>query len=369
MIGLRALNRATLERQLLLRRMELPVAAAVGRLVGLQAQAVNAPYYGLWTRLAGFAKDDLTAALYDRRIVRSSVLRGTQHLVCADDFRWLRPLIQPIGDRGRQAAFGRATAGLDLAALKAAARELLRGRTLTRPELGRALAERFPSYDRSALAWSAQYLLPLVHEPPCGTWGRGGATPFRLAEEWVGPLEPDPSPAALARRYLAAFGPATVADLQAWSGLTRKAEGAELAAALASLELVVLVDEEGRELYDLPDAPRPDPDTPAPVRFLPEFDNLIVGHADRRRMMTAEQRARIITGSMVRATFLVDGFVAGMWELRAVDGSVELTLEEFTPLTGRVRDEVVEEASRLLAFGYPDSAHSVVFGEARRYAH
>ncbi len=337
----RALNRATLERQLLLSRADLPAIDAIHRLVGLQAQAVNAPYYGLWTRLAGFTREELTAALYDRTVVRSSMLRGTQHLIGAADYGWLRPMMQPIGDRSHRAAFGRQTRGVDLAELTAMARDLLRGRTLTRPELGRALAERWPQAEPSALGWSAQHFLQLVHTPPNGTWGRGGATPFTLAEDWLGPLpaaDPEPARRELARRYLAAFGPATLADLQAWSGLTRKSEGAELAAALDGMDLL----REG-DFYDLPDAPRPAPDAPAPVRFLPEFDNLLLGHADRTRIMTDEHRRRVISGSLVRAAYLVDGYVAGLWELKG--GA--LTLEEFAP--GH-RDELAEEAARLLEF-------------------
>lgn len=365
-LSTRALNRATLARQHLLRRAELSPVEAIGHLVGLQAQAPNAPYYGLWTRLASFTQADLTDRLYDRSVVRSSMLRGTQHLVLAADYRWLRPMIQPIGTRAHRAAFGRQTVGVDLDELAAAATELLRGRTLTRPELGRALAERWPDHEPLVLGWSAQHFLQLVHTPPNGTWGRGGATPFTLAADWLGPLEQgDPARARveLARRYLAAFGPATLADLQTWSGLTRKAEGAELAEALAELDLVAFTDPNGQVLHDLPDAPRPDPDTPAPVRFLPEFDNLVVGHADRTRLMTGEHRRRVVTGSLVRPTFLVDGFVAGLWELKASGDRPVLTLEEFAPVD---RDALAAEAERLLAFAAPASSGDVRFGPVGR---
>lgn len=218
----RALNRATLERQFLLRRSAGSVLDAVRHLVGLQAQAANAPYLGLWSRLESFEIAALTGLLTDRRVVRAGSLRGTQHLTTADDYLWLRPLTRPAGLRGRQAAFGRRTAGVDLDELADVAESLLAGRTLTRPQLRDLLAERWPDRDAEALAWSVQMLLPIVHPPPNGTWGVGGATPFALAREWIGcDVVSDPEPAPLVRRYLAAFGPATVPDLQAWSGLTR----------------------------------------------------------------------------------------------------------------------------------------------------
>ncbi|WP_204068873.1 winged helix DNA-binding domain-containing protein [Planobispora siamensis] len=346
-----ALNRITLERQLLLRRSDMSALAAVEHLIGLQAQSGNAPYLGLAARLSDFAHDDLTALLYGRRALRSSVLRGTLHLVSAADYRWLRPLVQPVLTRGRQAAFGKVTAGVDLSELAAAARDLLAGRTLTRPQLGRMLAERWPGVPPEALGWSAQCVLPLVHVPPQGTWNRGGATPFALAEEWLaeewrdGPPEQasgqTPPVERMIRRYLAAFGPAGVMDMQAWSGLTRLRE------VVAGMDLRTLRGEDGLELFDLPDAPPPpDPETPAPARFLPEFDNLMVAYADRTRIMTDEYRRRVCVGAMVAPTVLVDGTVRGTWKLTGE----RLSVQPFEPLTARARSELSEEADRLLAF-------------------
>ncbi|MBG0831902.1 winged helix DNA-binding domain-containing protein [Planomonospora sp. ID67723] len=350
-----ALNRITLDRQLLLRRSELSPLAAVEHLAGLQAQSANAPYLGLAARLARFTVADLTALLYGRQAVRASVLRGTLHLVAAADYRWLRPLMQPVLARGRQASFGRVTAGVDLEELAAAGRELLAGRVLTRPQLGRLLAERWPGVPADALGWSAQSMLQLVHVPPQGTWGRGGATPFALADEWLGgPVEPacpedgagasgsvaaGPPVERLVHRYLAAFGPAAVMDVQAWSGLTRLRE------VVARMDLRVYRDENGREVFDLPDAPPPpDPDTPAPARFLPEFDNLMVAYADRTRIMTDEHRRRVCVGSMVAPTVLVDGTVHGTWKLTAD----RLVVQPFVPLTARAETELSQEADRLL---------------------
>lgn len=352
----RALNRATLERQLLLRRADLPADAAIERLVALQAQETNEPYIGLWARLAGFRHEALTRLLHERRVVRSSLLRGTQHLATADDYLWLRPLLQPALDRGRQAAFGRRTAGLDLAELAAAGRALLQGRNLTRPQLRALLAERWPDRDPQALAWSVQALVPLVHPPPNGTWGSGGATPFALAEDWLGrPLAASPSPEELVRRYLAAFGPASVMDVQAWSGLTRLREVVER----LRPRLRVFRDEAGRELYDLPDAPLPDPGTPAPPRLLPMFDNLMVAYADRTRVMTDEHRRRVCVGAVVAATALVDGRVRGTWRIERQGETAVLLVELFEPLAAVDGAALAEEGARLLGFAAEGAAHDV----------
>jgi hypothetical protein len=361
MLDRRALNRAALHRQLLLERAPLSGLDAVRRLVALQAQAPNAPYLGLWSRLRGFDLGTLTALLNDRSVVRASLLRGTQHLAAAEDYRWLRPLMQPALDRGRQAAFGRRTAGLDLSELAAEGRRLLDGRTLTRPQLRDLLARRWPDRDAEALGWSVQALLPLVHPPPNGTWGRGGATPFALAEEWLGePLVAEPSVEDLVVRYLAAFGPAGVMDVQAWSGLTRLREVLDR----MRPRLRAFRDEAGRELFDLPDAARPDPQTPAPPRFLPEFDNLIVAYADRARLMSDDVRKRVCVGSMVFPTVLVDGVVVGVWRIGRTEGPASLVVTEFEPLTDADRAALTEEGGRLLTFAAGADAHEVRFAPA-----
>ncbi|HEX6355035.1 winged helix DNA-binding domain-containing protein [Actinophytocola sp.] len=346
----RILNRVTLARQLLLRRHRMSALDAVERLVGLQAQAVNAPYLGLWTRLSDFRHADLTALLEGRSVVRSSVLRGTQHLVRADDFWWLRPLIEPSLRRGRQAAFGKQTAGLDLDGLAAHARTLLAGRRLTRPELGAALAQRWPEYDRMALGWSAQTLVPVVHPPPNGTWRRGGSTPFVLASEWLDPAPAVPGPDELVRRYLAAFGPATVADVQQWSGVRGLAEVVE------EMPLVSL----GGGRFDLPDMTY-ESDVDVPVRFLPEFDNLIVAYADRRRLMPDEYRKRVCVGSMVFATVLVDGTVRGTWKLVLGKDKATMTITLFERLPRAAQTEVEDEALRLLDFAAEDTLKDLVW--------
>ncbi|MEU4479181.1 winged helix DNA-binding domain-containing protein [Micromonospora sp. NPDC023966] len=349
LLSRRALNRATLARQLLVERARVPALEAVRWLVGLQGQVPTAPYLGLWSRVAGFRRDDLTGLLSRREVVRATTLRGTLHVIASDDYRWLRPLLQPLMARLQRQFMGRATAGVDPAELVAYAAELLAPEPLSRTRLRELLARRWPDRDRSALLHSVQYLLPLVHLPPAGTWGGRVDGPCGLAEGWLdGPLEAA-DPLVLVRRYLAAFGPAGVPDVQAWSGLTRLAEVVEPLRG----ELRVFRDEQGRELFDLPDAERPDPDTPVPPRLLPEYDNLLLSHADRSRVLGEADRRRVITPA-VAATVLVDGFVAGTWTIARRDGAATLEVRPFRPLAAADRDALAEEASRLLAFAAPE---------------
>ncbi|WP_049567803.1 winged helix DNA-binding domain-containing protein [Nonomuraea sp. SBT364] len=347
----RVLNRTTLDRQLLLARSAMTPAQAVGRLVALQGQDVNPPYFGLWSRLESFTQDDLTTLLQGRQVVRGTLLRATQHLALAEDYLWLRPLLQPRLSRGLRGAFGGALREVDLDELAGLARAHLTGRTLTRTQVRDLLAERWPDVDRLALNWTVQAVIPVIHTPPSGVWNRGGAVPFTLAEEWLGrPLDAAPPIERLVTRYLAAFGPASVMDVQTWSGLTR------LRPVIEAMGLRAYRDDDGRVLYDLPDAPLADADAPAPVRFLPYFDNLIVAYADRSRLMTAEQRKVVSVGSVVYPTFLVDGVVAGMWDLK--DGV--LRLRPFRPLPGTVMAELAAEGERLLAFAGEKEAEIAV---------
>lgn len=356
-MGRRALGRATLARQLLLERASVPTLAALRRVVALNAQDPRPPYLALWARLEGFARDELTRLLEERAVVRAGLLRGTQHMVASDDYRWLWPLLRPVQLRVWRGAFGRYIHGIDHEELAAAAAHELRdGRILTRPQLRDRLAVRFPVSEREALGRSVQALLPVVHPPPVGTWDRRGATPFALAEHWLGrPLAASPSPDDLVLRYLAAYGPAGVKDVQAWSGLTRLREVVER----LRPRLRAILAEDGTELYDLPDAPRPDPDTPAPVRLLPEFDNVLLAHADRTRVMTDGQRRQVCVGAAVAATVLVDGTVAGTWTLEERGGRVVLAVEPLRQLSAADREAVTDEAARLLGFVAPHSAHEV----------
>jgi hypothetical protein len=351
----RALNRAVLERQLLRRRVDLAVVAAVERVLGLNAQAPNLPYLALWSRLERFAIADLTGAIQDRSLVRSTLLRATQHLLSVADFRLLRPVLAPLLRRVQRNAFGSRTAGIDLDALVAEASALLAdGRVLTRPELGRLLAAGRPGTDPTALGWTVQYLLPLVHPAPSGTWNTHGATPFALAD-WTG-LRPAATAEDLrqvVRRYLAAFGPATVADARAWSGMAGLREVFEQ----LRPRLRTYADHAGRELFDLPDAPTPAADQPAPVRFLPEFDAPLLAYADRTRMMTEQVRRQVCVGDAVAATVLVDGTVAAMWSASRAHDAAVLTVQPLRPLSAADRAAVEAEADRLLGFTSPHVTH------------
>jgi Winged helix DNA-binding domain len=364
MLSRRALNRATLERQLLLRRSNMSVLDAVEHLIGLQAQLPLNPYTGLWSRLERFRPDGLADLLLHRRVVRIVVMRATIHLVSADDCLLLRPLMQPVLDRelARHPEYGPALAGVDLDAVLAFARPLLAERPQTGAELRAALEERFPDHDAAALAYACRCLLAFVQVPPRGVWGRAAQVTSTTAESWLGrPLASNPSIDDVVLRYLAAFGPATVADVAAWSRLTGLRE---VVGRLRS-RLRTFRDEHGRELVDLPDAPRPDPDTPAPPRFLPEYDNVLLSHADRSRFVFAETRARLSSvPGPVHGSVLHDGFLCGIWRLdRDRDsGGATLVVNLVERLPKRATAAVTAEGRRFLRFVSADAdTHDVRF--------
>jgi hypothetical protein len=346
----RALNRATLARQMLLRRQRLSAEEAIEHLVGIQAQAPAPPYVGLWTRLEDFRPDELARLILDRRAVRVALMRNTVHLVSAHDCLTLRPLVQPVIDRGLYGnrAHRAGVEGVDVEALSAAGRALLEERPRTAKELGAILRERWPERDPASLARAIRHLLPLVQVPPRGVWGKSGPAAHTTAEAWLGrSLDSEPSLEEMVVRYLGAFGPATVKDAQTWSGLTRVGEVVDR----LRPRLSTFRDERGGELFDLPDAPRPDLDVPAPPRFLPEFDNLILSHADRTRVIADEYRKAIASkNGMVPATFLVDGFVRGTWKTERSRGKATLLIEPFEPLSENDRDALAEEGERLVRF-------------------
>jgi hypothetical protein len=363
-VSRRALNRATLARQLLLDRSGATPIEAVTHLVGLQAQAPWAPYHQLAARLDGFAPDDLGTLLLERRVVRMAVMRGTIHLMTVADAAALRPLVQPVLDRGLTSNKERRDAlqGADLDAIAAAGAALLDGEVLGPGELGDRLAEAFPGILPSALATVVRDRVPIVQTPPRGVWGRTGAPTVTRFDSWVAggspPVRGDdlPPPMALdevVRRYLAAFGPASVKDVQTWSGLTRLAP---VVAAMAD-ELVRLEDDDGVVLHDLPDAPRPGPDVDAPVRLLGEFDNLILSHADRRRVVPEQHRTRLATrNGMQPATVLVDGTVAGTWRLGRSTRSASVEVDLWAPRSSKATLSAIErEGARLLDLLAPEA--------------
>lgn len=349
-----ALNRATLQRQLLLEPSTLSTVAAVEHLVGLQAQAPFPPYTGLWTRLARFDPDELGALLLDRAVVRTVLMRGTVHLVSARDCLAIRPVLQPSLLRHLQQAHGKELAGLDLDDVAAHGFRLLHDTTPTTAELGRLLAAEWPDYPPTALANVLRNRLTLVQVPPRAVWGRSGATRVTTVEAWLGSsVDADADPAPLVRRYLAAFGPASVADIQKWCGLTRLREVVER----MGVELMRLRGPDDLELFDLPDAPRPDPDVPAPVRFLPQFDNVLLSHVDTTRIVDNAFKPALFTrNGIIPGTVLVDGRVQAVWALTKTPGAATVEVTPFRRLTAAERTDVIAEGTRMLAFAAADAA-------------
>jgi hypothetical protein len=361
----RALNRATLARQLLLQRDRRSVEDALEHLVGMQAQLPNAPYLGLWSRLDGFDPADLSALVADRRAVRVSLMRATIHLVTSRDCLVLRPVLQAALERDvypNSTYGGKRLAGLDMEAVLAAGRELVAAGPLTNPQLRDALAERWPDRDPAALAYAVRGLLPMVHVPPRGIWQRSGPIALTSVEAWLGrPVGTDSTPDATILRYLAAYGPSTVADAQMWSRLTGLREAFER----LRDRLITFRDDRGRELFDVPDAPRPDPDTPAPPRFLPEYDNVLLAHADRTRFVEGDLRRKVSEEGLVVGSVLVDGGAGATWTTARERGASVLRIRPLVNLTAAQRDEVADEGTRFLQFLAPATdRRSVEFVEA-----
>ena len=360
----RALNRATLERQLLLCRADRAPESVVEHLVGLQAQVPMNPYTALWSRLEGFRPDDLATLLLERQVVRIPVMRATIHLVSAEDCLLLRPLMQPVLDAelARHPEYAPALRQIDLEPVLAFARVLLAEQPRTGTQLRTAFEERFPGHDAAALAYACRNLLALVQVPPRGVWGRTAQVTSATAESWIGrSLASRPSIDDVVLRYLGAFGPATVADISAWSRLTGMREVVDR----LRPRLRALRDESGRDLLDLPDAPRPEADTPAPPRFLPEYDNVLLSHADRGRFAADDNRVRLGTSpGPVHGSVLYDGFGCGVWRLdrdRAT-GTTTLVVSHVRPLAKRAQSSLAAEGRRLLRFVAADAAtHDVRF--------
>ncbi|MFC8190552.1 winged helix DNA-binding domain-containing protein [Cellulomonas sp. NPDC057328] len=341
-LSLRRLNRTLLHRQQLDVRSDAGVVAAVERRVAVQAQEPNWVHVGMAARVSGFRTADLDAAVASRALVRGPLLRGTQHLVSAADHGWLRPTVQPVLDRlVRSVYYAEHVGDLDPAVLVAAAREVLGDRTVRRRDLGAALVERFPGRKGAVMAAAVEALTPVAHDPATsafGSWWSRRSIAVTAADVWLGEPVGAPDVPALVRRYLAAFGPADVMDLQTWCGLTRLRPAVDgMRAGLRTYR-----GPDGRELLDLPDAPLADEDAPAPVRFLPMFDDAVLGHRDRTRILPEAVRRDVMPGwSMVRATVLVDGVVAATWEI--VEG--RLLVRPLRPLTPGEQDALEAEGA------------------------
>ncbi|HEY1591769.1 MAG TPA: winged helix DNA-binding domain-containing protein [Solirubrobacteraceae bacterium] len=342
-LGARALNRALLERQLLLERRAIPVAEMLEQLVGMQAQEPQAPYLGLWSRVHEFRPEELSELIVERGAVRGPLMRATLHLVTAGDWVALRPLVAPVLARGFDASpFRKSIAGVEVEELLALGRQLLSERPRSRAELGPLLAERWPSAEPEALAYAVTYLEPLVQVPPRGVWRASGQARWVTAAGWLEHgVGSDRSLEQLVLRYLTSFGPATIQDVQAWSGL----RGLDRVVAGLDGRLRSFQDERGRMLHDVPDGRLPESDTPAPPRFLAPFDNAILAHADRTRIVPAAHRQPVSRDRLMR-TFLVDGFVAGSWRIERET----LHVHPFARLRRADARAVRSEAERLLEF-------------------
>jgi hypothetical protein len=344
-LTLRALNRALLERQMLLRRRRRSVIRAIEDLVGMQAQVPIDPYVGLWSRLQRFRPGELASLIEDRAAVRASLMRVTLHLVSARDCLAMKAILQRTLERGfGSSPFAKQLDGVEIGALLDAGRIHLEERPRTRLELSRLLRERWPDHDEASLAYAVSYMVPLVQVPPRGVWGKSGQATWTTVETWLG-TEPgrDGSPDELVMRYLAAFGPSTPADAQTWSGLQGMRELFER----LRPRLRTFRDENDRELLDTPRAPLPDPETPAPVRFLPQYDNALLGHKDRTRIIPpgVPQWADIGWASV-----LVDGFLGARWRLDREKDAATLRVEPIRTLTRAEEAEVSEEGARLVSF-------------------
>jgi hypothetical protein len=326
----------------------------------MQAQAPNPPYIGLWTRVARFTFDELAQLVRDRRVVRLAMMRSTIHLVTASDAHRVRPLLQPMLEQAfKSSAHAKLLDGLDLATLAVSGQLAVDEQPRTFAELGAVLSRQWPDRDPSALAQGVRTRIPLVQVPPRGIWGESGQARHTSLDAWVGPpREASASSQDLVLRYLAAFGPAGVNDVQVWSGLTRMREVIDM----LRPQLITFRDGNGIELFDLPDAPRPDPDTAPPVRFLPEFDNILLSHSDRRRIVSDTDRGRLFTvNGIIPGSVLVDGFVRAFWKIRSSRREATLSVTPLRPLAKRDVTSITTEGQRLLAVAAPTAtSHALV---------
>lgn len=350
----RALNRALLARQMLLRREVRPVAQTIEHLVGMQAQSPSNPYLALWSRLERFEADQLSRLIAEREAVRATLMRATIHLVTARDYFELRPVMQSVpAQTFKSSHFARNVDGVAIDAVVAYGRELLAEQPRTLGEIAPLLAKRWSGYDPGSLAQAVGFLASLVHVPPRGLWQTSGKARMAPVETWLGrPVADGHTADEIVVRYLGAFGPATVGDARIWSRLT----GLRAVFERLRPRLRTFRDERGRELFDLPDAPLPDPDTPAPPRFLPEYDNVLLSHDDRVRI--ASERGGLPTPAGRGSDYgsvLVDGYLAGMWRITRERGRAMLTIEPGSPWSPADRAAVASEGERLLAFVAPDA--------------
>lgn len=357
-LTLRELNRTTLARQMLLSRLPASAVETVSRLVGLQAQSAMAPFVGLWTRIEGLEREEVARLIEDKTILKATMMRGTLHLVTADDFLKFRATLQPVLDAALAGILKGRADGLDVPRLLNAAKPFLEESPRSFAEITKMAEKLLPGTDPGAMRYAVRMRLPLVQVPVAKAWSFPGNPKYAPAETWLGAKVPAGDRfKELVLRYLSAFGPASAADLQTWSGFGRE-RMEELRP-----ELTVYRDERGKELFDHPDLRIEDPDQPAPERFLPEFDNLLLSHADRTRVIAGEYRRKVyIPVLRVRSTILVDGFVAGTWKVEKAKGTATLLVEPFATLSRSSRNALSDEAEKLVRFaGYDIKRHEVKF--------
>lgn len=342
----RQLNRATLARQMLLERTDRPILETTSFLLGPQAQISEGPYQGLWSRLNGFRHQDLTRLIEEKALLRATTMRGTLHLHTVPDMVGIRKLVQPVLDRMWQSNFAKRFGEGDRRAVIRVARRLLDKGPMTANELRKALVERFPEPDPLSMTVLLQVSDILVQIPPTRIWGSGHAPILTRIGNWIEPPRPAITRRELVLRYLAAFGPASVADMQTCCGLTR------LDADFAALrnQLVIFADETGRTLYDLPDAPRPAANTVAPVRFLPVYDNVILGYTDRSRIVDPSDVGRLWQGETNRGSVLIDGMVGASWGFTKAKTGATLDIRLGHPLARRDKAALEAEAEAFLTF-------------------
>ena len=338
----------------------MPAATMIEHLVGMQAQVPTTPYVGLWSRIEGFRRQDLTELIEARRAVRLPFLRSTIHLVTARDCLALRPSLNDAAEKQlRTRSWARRLSGIDRRALIEAARAFVEERPRTFAELDAFLQKRWRGRDRSVLAIAVRGWLPLVQVTPRGMWGASYGPRHTTAEQWLGrKLRPPRQPDALIRRYLVAFGPASVADMQSWSGLS----GLRADVERMRPRLRTFRDEKGRELFDVRGAPIGHGDEPAPVRFLPEYDNAFLAHADRSRIIDDADRRRVFRVGF--GAVLVHGFIVAIWRVTSTASRATLRIEPFRALSNAERRDVTTEGDRLVRFVATEARHREVMFSA-----
>lgn len=355
-LTLKQLNRTLLSRQLLLKRHIIPPLAAIEKLIALQSQIPNPPYIGLWTRLQTFQRDDLTQLMESRQVVRAPFLRSTLHLVSADDHQSFRSILQPALVRAFKAFNGKQAKGLNIEQLVDIAKPFLENEPATTGELRDVLTPLAPDRIGNTLVTAVRTYLPCVQVPPGGTWGAGTRASYTTAEQWLGEARPADL-RTLLHRYLAAFGPASVMDFQAWTGLVSLKQTIEP----FKKDLVVYQGKDGKELLDLPDMPILADDTPAPIRFIPEYDNLLVSHKDRRRVIADDHRKKVfLSAARVLGTVLIDGFVGATWKSNRDKDIATLNVSLFESYPDDILEQIEAEGQQLLRFIEDDADELMV---------